>query len=186
LKRVIFLLAFAACVFAAEEHGGGHGPANLDAWKWANFALLVGLLGYLIYKKGGAFFAGRTASIRKDLDESARIKAEAEARYAEVEGRLARLDAEVASLRGQAQSESKAEGERVRQQTGRDMAKIRAQAEQDIATAAKAARQDLRAYAAELAVSLAEQKIRARLTPEADAALVAGVARDLRHEARLS
>ena len=67
----------------------------------------------------------------------------------------------------------------VREETQREMDKIRKQAEQDIAAAAKAATQELREHAAKLAVALAEQKIRAELTPEVDAELVAAVAADL-------
>lgn len=200
MKRVIFLsivlLLFLSSGVVAQEHGapplaeqagehgqaeahGEHGAANLDFFKWINFAILAGIIGYFAYKKGGAFFAGRTAMIRRDLEESARMKQEAEARYAEVERRLAALATEVEALRAQARAESASESDRVREETSRHMAKLRAQAEQDIVAAGNAARQQLRAYAAELAIGMAEQKIRTRLTPEADAALIAAAAADL-------
>lgn len=200
MKRVIFLsivlLLFLSSGVVAQEHGapplaeqagehgqaeahGEHGAANLDFFKWINFAILAGIIGYFAYKKGGAFFAGRTAMIRRDLEESARMKQEAEARYAEVERRLAALATEVEALRAQARAESASESDRVREETSRQMAKLRAQAEQEIVAAGNAARQQLRAYAAELAIGLAEQKIRTRLTPEADAGLIAAAAADL-------
>ncbi len=200
MKRVIFLsivlLLFLSSGVVAQEHGapplaeqagehgqaeahGEHGAANLDFFKWINFAILAGIIGYFAYKKGGAFFAGRTAMIRRDLEDSARMKQEAEARYAEVERRLAALATEVEALRAQARAESASESDRVREETSRQMAKLRAQAEQEIVAAGNAARQQLRAYAAELAIGLAEQKIRTRLTPEADAGLIAAAAADL-------
>ncbi|HWR49799.1 MAG TPA: ATP synthase F0 subunit B [Bryobacteraceae bacterium] len=203
MKRLIFLLLLSLCLTAsavAQEHqataapehqaargeshgegghGGGHSASNLGMWKWINFAILAGIIGYAFYKKGGAFFSGRTAEIRRDLDSSAKLREEAEARYADVERRLAKLGDEIAELKQRARTESEAEGHRLRQETERELAKIRSQAEQDIESTATAAQQDLRAYAASLAVALAERKIRERLTPETDAALVGGVAADI-------
>ncbi len=159
-----------------EETGHARGETSMDLWKLANFAILMGIFGYVAYKKGGAFFRGRTENILRDLEASARMKKGAEERYAEVAKRLAAVGTEIELLREQAREESAAEGERVRDETRREMEKIRAQAEQEIASASKAAMQELREHAAKLAVAMAEQKIRARLTPEADAALVAAAA----------
>jgi F-type H+-transporting ATPase subunit b len=163
---------FGAVLMAAEEHGSGGGHGTLDFWKWINFALLVGIFAYFLYKKAGGFFRTRTGEIVRDLKEAARQKTEAEARYAEIDRRLASLGAEIEALRGKAREESAAEHERLRRDTERDLAKIQAQAEQEIAAASKAARQALRAYSAELAVELAQEKLQARITPESDDALV--------------
>jgi len=152
---------------------------HITAWKLANFILLAGGLGYLIYKKGGAFFRARSEQIRKGIAEAARFKEEAEARYADIEQRLAGLTAEIEHLRKTAREESAAEGERVRLETERNLKKIQAQAEQEIASASKAARQDLRAYSAELAIRLAEQRIRARMTAEIEDQLVASTIAEL-------
>src|SRR4051812_23186572 len=59
---------------AAEEEGG------MEIWKWANFLILAGALGYLIGKNAGPFFAARTASIRKDMEDSLAQRQAAEAR----------------------------------------------------------------------------------------------------------
>ena len=158
------------------EHGGG---GRTDLWKWINFALLAGALGYFIAKKSGAFFGARSEQIRSGLAEAARLKQEAEARYAETERRLANISADIEQLRRQAREESTAEGDRVRRETERELQKTQAQAEHEISAAAKAARQELRAYSAELAIDLARQKIRRRMTPELDGALVASVAGQL-------
>ena len=65
-----------------------------------------------------------------------------------------------------------AEGERVRQETLQQVNKVRANAEQEIVSAGKAARHELKAYAAELSVKIAEEKVRSRMTPDADGRLV--------------
>ena len=94
--------------------------------------------------------------------------------------RLANLEKDIAALRGQSETEAKVETERMAQQTAAEISKIQAHAEQEIASAGKAARMALKRYAAELAVGLAEQKVRARMTPDTEDALVQGFVRNLK------
>jgi F-type H+-transporting ATPase subunit b len=154
----------------AAPHGETH--SNVDAWKWANFLILAGVLGYFIAKRGGAFFRSRQNEIRKGMADAEQARAEAEARLAEVDHRLANLGSEIEVLRRTAREEAAAEGERIRQQTGQRMAKIQVQAEQEIAAAVKAARAELKSYSAELSIGIARQKIRQRITPEGQNALI--------------
>jgi F-type H+-transporting ATPase subunit b len=169
------LAIWAPAAHAAENQGEG----SLAGWKWANFVVLAAGLGYLIGKNAGPFFAARSQQIRKDMVEAGDQRKEADARVAGVERRLADLGSEIAGLRAEAQTEAQAETSRMAQRTTLEMAKIQAQAEQEIASAAKAARSELKRYAAQLAVGLAERKIRDRMTPATEDALVAGFVRDL-------
>lgn len=159
---------------AAEEKG------SMDGWKWANFLLLAGGLGYLIGKNAGPFFAARTAGIRKDMEESLEQRRQAEARAADVERRLANMEADIAALRGEGERDARAEAERMERHTAAEIAKIQAHAEQEIASAGKAARMELKRHAADLAIELAEQKVRARMTPDAQDSLVQGFVRNLK------
>ncbi len=184
MKRVLTLtfaaLLVAVSLTAAEKANRSEGESDkLLLWKVANFVLLAGALGYVIYKKGGPFFAARTEAVRRDLEDAARANREAQERYAAVERRLANLGVEIETLKTQARAESGAEGERMRAESERAFGKIRVQLEQDIASAAKAARQELRVYAAELAVGLAERRIRERLTPDSESALLGAMLKDL-------
>jgi len=111
--------------------------------------------------------------------ESERTAEAAAARAAEVDRRLASLDTEIAALRAESQKESAAEVERFAQQTAAEIAKIGALGEQEIRTAQKAARLDLQCYAAQLAVDLAEQKVRARMDADTEDRLVGGFVRGL-------
>ncbi len=93
----------------AEKKGGAEKEESFAEkheleLKWANFLLLAGLLGYLIGKNAGPFFAARTAGIRKDMEESLRQREEAEAKAADVDRRLANLEKEIAALRGAGRS----------------------------------------------------------------------------------
>jgi len=148
-------------------------------WAWANFAILAGALGYLIAKKGGPWFASRSQAIRSGIAQAEEIRADAEARAAEVDRKLAGLQAEIEHLRGKARREQEAETERVRQQTAADLARIQEHAIREIDAAGKSARLELKRYAADLAINLAEQKIRRQMTPELQAGLVENFALDL-------
>ena len=165
----------AAPIFAADQEGGG-----LQIWKWANFVVLAGGLGYLIGKKGGPFFAARAVKIRQDIVAAGEARSQAEARAAEVDRRLANLEAEIAALRAASGKEEEAETGRFGRHTAAEIVKTQAQAEQEIAAAGKAARLELKRYCAELSVGLAEQKIRARMSPDTQDALVRGFVRDLK------
>jgi F-type H+-transporting ATPase subunit b len=157
---------------AAEEGGkAAEGETSQLLWKFANFAILAGLLGYFLYKKAGAFFRSRTEAIRNDIEEAGRLRREAEERAAGMERRIENLQAEIESLRAGARAEMAAENERLRLETEAGFEKMRRQAEQEIASAAKAARHEVQAHAAELAVDLAAGKLRALMTPTADEAL---------------
>jgi F-type H+-transporting ATPase subunit b len=179
VRMTVVAAMLAARSFAAEE-GGAEGDASLEMWKWANFLVLAAGIGYLIGKNAGPFFDARSMKIRKDMVEAGEVRNEAEARAAEMDRRLANLQNEIAALREEAQRETRAETERQAQQTASDIAKIQAHAEQEIAAAAKAARSELKRYTAELAVGLAEQKVRARMTPQTEDALVRNFAQDLK------
>jgi F-type H+-transporting ATPase subunit b len=183
-------LAFTSRPALAQEHEAAQQKAGEKeesfaekhelALKWANFLLLAGLLGYFIGKNAGPFFAARSAGIRKDMDESLRQREQAEAKAADVDRRLADLGEDIAALRGHSEAEAQAESERMAQHTTAEIAKIQAHAEREIASAGKAARMALKRYSAELAMALAEQKVRARMTPDTEDALVQGFVRNLK------
>jgi F-type H+-transporting ATPase subunit b len=186
--RVLLILCFAAIIsgaFAQEPEKPSEKPESFAEkheleLKWANFLILAGALGYLIGKHAGPFFAARSAGIRKDMVESQQQRAAAEAQAADVDRRLANLEKEIAALRGESQAEALSENQRMAQHTADEIAKIQTHAEREIASAGKAARMELKRYAAQLAVELAEQKIRARMTPQTQDALVRGFVRDLK------
>ncbi len=176
IAGVICLLAAAG--LAQERQGGGE--EGLTLWKWANFLVLAGALGYLIGKNAPSFFAARSLSIRKEIIEAEESRREAEERAAAVEKRLANLEAEIAALRRESHDEARAETQRLAQHTAAEIAKIQLHAEQEIAAAGKAARVELKRYAAGLAIELAERKVRARMTPGTQDSMVRSFVRDLK------
>ena len=179
--RLAILAACLAILGSAQEKEGGEGGGNSNQlWKWANFLVLAGALGYMIGKNAPSFFAARSQQIGKDMAEARTEREAAEARAAEVDRRLANLELEIASLRDRSKEEAQAETDRLAVHTATEIARIQARAEQEIVSAGKAARLELKRHAAELAIGLAEQKIRARMTPTTQDALVSSFVRDLK------
>jgi F-type H+-transporting ATPase subunit b len=148
-------------------------------WKWANFAILAIGLGYLIRKNVPPMFQKQSDDIQGALAEAAKIKQEAAAYAAGVEARLANLQSEIKQLRESAHSDMLAESERIRRETEHHAQRIREQSVQEIELVTRAAKAELRKYAAELAIGLAEQRIRSRMTPATQDQLVDGFLYDL-------
>jgi len=145
-----------------------------------NFAVVAGAMLWVFRSKLPGVFRSRTGLIRKAMDEARKASEDANRRLGEIEARLGRLDTEISGMRQAAETEAAAEEQRIRAASEEDKRKIVEAAEQEIATAARLARRDLTAYAADLAVSLAQKKIQVDLA--SDQALVRGFANGLSDE----
>jgi F-type H+-transporting ATPase subunit b len=135
-----------------------------------NFAVIFFAIGGLLRKMLPGYFNGRTATIQKGIEEARKMSEDARRRLADVEGRLSRLDTEIAGMKQEADENAKAEEQRLMAAGEEERRRIVISAEQEIEMAANTARRELKSYVAELAVELAEKKI--RVTKDADEALV--------------
>lgn len=151
-----------------SEEGGPEMPG----WMWINFAILIGGLSYLGAKSVPALLRARDAEIQHGIEEAARKKREAEARSAEIERRLTGLGAEIENLRETVRKEMSAEADRLQHETERLIRRIQEQAQQEIGFLTKSATQQLRTYSAELALDLAEQRMRNLINPQTQHELV--------------
>jgi F-type H+-transporting ATPase subunit b len=177
LKRYLLALAVAATPLLAAESGPAEN-SSLEMWKWVNFLILAGLIGWLIVKQGGPALAARSREIGEGLAAGEKAKAEADARAAEVQAKLSTLAAEIASMQAGAREELARESDRIRAESQKEIARIHQQLEQEVASAGKIARLEVQRFAAKLAIDLAEQKVRARMTPDVQAALLQGFVDD--------
>ena len=178
MKRLVLALVLTLAPAMAQEHRGEaaaaeghHEEGNTALWKWVNFGILAALLGWAIAKHAPPFFEGRIAEIQKEINEAKQVRQEAEARANAIEKRLANLDTELASLRADARHEMESESTRIQDETKRMMARSGEQAEQEIASMSKTAETELRREAARLALELAEKKLKARMSPDAESSL---------------
>lgn len=171
LLLVILLAAPLATLRAAEGSGGEQANGSGTIFKWLNFVLVFGALGYFLRKPLKQAFADQRAAIRGAIEEARQARAHSQQRLAEVEARLARLEQEVEALRQEAGVNAAAEKQRIQEAARREADRILATTRAEIDSTTRAARLELRAYSARLAVSLAEQRLRQQLTPDLHAAL---------------
>jgi len=169
---IVFFSAFGASARAAE--GAESNPAEETigtVFKWLNFAIIFGGLGYIIARKGPAFFRARAEVISSAMTHAAAAKAEADRQLREAEEKLGRLDQEIAELRAASQREAAAEAERLRAATRAEIEKIHRAAKAEIEAAERAARTELKALAARAAVERAGALLRQRITADTHAQL---------------
>ena len=142
-----------------------------------NFAVIAGGIAYLMKKHLPGAFRNRTASIQRGMAEAQKASTDAQRRLGEIENRLSRLDAEIAAMREAAEREAASEEAKIRAAAEEDTRKIIESAEQEIAAAANVARRELKAYAADIAVGLAQQQL--HLDANTDEALIKSFASQL-------
>ncbi|HTU34770.1 MAG TPA: ATP synthase F0 subunit B [Candidatus Acidoferrum sp.] len=142
-----------------------------------NFVVVALVVIWAARKCLPGMFMSRTAGIQKAILEAKKSSEEARNRLAEVEQRLMRLDGEIARMRDAADKEAAAEEIRIQASVAEEAARIVEGARQEIASAAKSARRQLTAYAAELAVGLAQKQI--HIDPSSDRTLVHNFAEGL-------
>ena len=181
MKRLLPLFLLASVVCFAQEKGGASDD-SLDFWKWANFAVLAIGLGYLLFKNLPPFFSARSSSIQKEIAEAQKLKQESEQRSAAILKRVSSLGADIEAFRVQSRAEMEREGERIREEAAAHIRKLNDQAQSEIESAGKTARRELRAYAADLALELAAQRIHGRLNAATEATLVDGFVGDLKRQ----
>ena len=142
-----------------------------------NFAVIAAILIWAGRKYLPGIFRDRTAAIQKAMQEAQMASEEARRKLAEIETRLQKLDVEIGMMRNAIEKEGAAEEARIQAAAQEDARKIVVSAEQEILAAAKAARRQLTAYAADLAVGLAQKQI--RIDAATDQALVRNFAGQL-------
>jgi F-type H+-transporting ATPase subunit b len=153
----------------AEGHTGEeqHGDSPWAfAGKIFNFAVLVGVLVYLLREPVRVYVANRGTQIRTDLVTAAAMKDEATRQMAEIDQKLKQLPAELDRLRAGGQQEIAAEQARIEQAAAAESDRLLQQTRREIELQLRGVRRDLVAHAADLAVQVARERIRSRITTD--------------------
>lgn len=166
---VLFVLA--GCLLGAEPLLAADGSEGgwgiwLFIGRLFNLAVVVGLLVWVARKPLANFYASRSESIREQLAEAQRARAEAEAKLAEIESKMSRLDQELGEMKAAAEKDAELEYKRLVEAADEESRKIVGKAKEEIDGITREAYLDLKAHAAELAVTLAGQKIKGQITEE--------------------
>lgn len=160
-------LPLAALLFAAPHAFAQetHGPAPLDPvtiWKVANTALFIIGLGWMIWKYGPSFFNARSASIQKAIQDATGLKIEADFRYSEIDRKMAGLADEIRKIRQQAAIELERDHARFHDETRAEIEHIHHNVLADIEGFRQESTLKLRRHAAQLAIQLAEHRLKDR------------------------
>jgi F-type H+-transporting ATPase subunit b len=123
----------------------------------------VGALAFVLRKPLADFFAQRSASIRKGLEEGRKALEASQAQLKTVEEKLLHLEEEIAAFKASAAREMEAERQRLKLAAAEEAEKILQSARAQTEAAVRAAKLELKSYAAAQAVELAEEIIRRRL-----------------------
>jgi F-type H+-transporting ATPase subunit b len=164
LTASVALLPAAAALASAEEGGGG---VDWMGWVWkvVNFAILI----FVLVKFGGpafrSFLQKRTEAIEKSLEEARQARELAEKALAEVQERLKYKDAEIQEIIDAAKLSGEKEREALIKEGEKMSARIIEQARANMEFELKQAREAVKAEAVGLAMELAENKLKEKMTP---------------------
>ena len=164
LAGLIILLP--SLIYAMEE--GGKEGAHWMSWVWKilNFAVLVFILIRFLGKPMREYFKKRTEIIEQSLKEAREAKELAEKALKEVQEKLALKDQEIERIVNSARQTGESEKETLIRQGEEMSEKIKEQAKLNIEMELKNAKAALRAEAADLAIKLAEKRLKEELTEE--------------------
>lgn len=163
---VVVVLGLVGVCLAAEGHGGGEGKVWDFVARAMNFALLLGLLIFLVRKPIAAGLRGRAEQIRRELEELEARRAEAQRAYEEMARRLKDAEAEQERILAEFRAMGEKEKEKILAEARNMAERIRAQAQWTIEQEVARAKAELRQEVAEMSAAVAEELIKAKITPE--------------------
>ena len=163
-------LLLGLATLAMASAGGGHASEGVllkdFLYRCLNFAVVLGILGYFALKPIKKALGDRKEHVVKTLEEARKSRAEAEARYQEVEAKLKAANADIEQVYSAIREEGEAERQKIIANAVTMAEKIQAEAEKSAQRAVENASLQLRAEAASLAVQLAEQLIKKNISSE--------------------
>ncbi|NWF75992.1 MAG: F0F1 ATP synthase subunit B [Nitrospirae bacterium] len=173
LRTLILPLFISGIVFTSYAFGssGGEEAAHTPLWKdymWKiiNFAVLIIILWKFAKKPFQNFLKNRTELIEKTLNEAKAAKEAAMKALQEVEERLKTKDAEIESVISASRRAGEQERDKIIAETEKLKEKILEQAKTNIQFELKHAKEQIKAEAVNLAIELAEKKIKDKITKE--------------------
>jgi F-type H+-transporting ATPase subunit b len=128
-----------------------------------NFAIFLGIMSRLAWKPLKQYMADRHDSIAKDLDEAAKLRAEAEKTLEKYQEKIAGIDREIDTLLAQIKKEAEAEKVRIIANAEADAKRLKEDAERQIAAEIDRARRELRRGVIEAAIGAAEESLKKQI-----------------------
>ncbi len=167
LASLLFAVLVPSLAMASGGHEGGEGKDWVNfAWRVLNFAIIAGILYWLLADKIKSFFGGRREEIRTALEEARRAKEEAQRKFEEYSAKLDKATEEIDGVYAMIKSQGEAEKQKILEDAKKAAEKMKedtqARMEQEIQ---KASRQ-LRLETIQLSVQVAEDILKRNIKPE--------------------
>ena len=161
----------------AAEASGQEAPAAHDSWapviaKAVNFLLLVGLLVYFLRAPVMGYLDSRIGKVREDLVTAAQTREAAVRQLAQIDAKLAALPAEIEALKRRGAEDLVTERARIEQEAEAERRRLLEHTRREIEMRLRLAKRELLELAANLAVAVATERIKASITPQDQARLV--------------
>jgi F-type H+-transporting ATPase subunit b len=162
-----------AAAAASGEKEPAHEQTLLQSVaKLANFGILAGVLVYFLRGPITSHLSSRALAIRQDLVTAAKMRNTATEQLAAIDRKLKTLPAELDALKQQGAQDVAAEQARIAEAAATDRDRLLQQTRHEIEMRLRVARRELTAHAAQLAVNVAEARIRRSITTDDQLRLV--------------
>ena len=166
---ILLLVPFVIFMASEEEHS-----SNFKGFlgKTVNFIVLIGALIYFLSKPLRTMLEKRATDIKHAMKEAKDSRKEAEERLKEMRKRLSGLEDEITKIKGEAEVNGQKEKERIKKLARTEAERIKLFARQEIEMHTNASIKKLREHTADLAIKLAHERIKKKLTPETQSSLL--------------
>ncbi len=167
------LLVAVPLVLAGATEEASHSSAAMDfLGKVVNFVILFGGLTFVVRKPIKALLTKRTGDVAESIRRAETGRSEAESRAESSRAKLAGLGDEVGALKTAAEEDGRRETGRIARAARDEAERLKKLTRQELDEQVRLGVRELKSYAAARATDLARERIRARLTPETQAALI--------------
>ena len=172
LHRVAVTLAITLMPAVALASGDDGAIITSTIFHAINLAILIGIIVYFGRKPVGAFLSARKAKVTHDLEEAARLRAEAQELLTRYQGQIASLDTEREALMADYRAMGESERDRIIAAANREADRIAKETENSMEREVTRAKAALEAEVIELAAQIAERALREKLDTRGHAKLV--------------
>ena len=189
MKWKYFALAIGAtffltgAAFASEQGSSTFWVLWNNGWRVINFIILLFLIVKMAKKPLGEFLAGRKDDISRDLSEAEEILQASEAEYDEIEKKIAELDTQVAGIKDLIENQGRKQKDKLIKDANSMSKRIIEEAKARSQFELNKARQKFTEDLVETAITIAEEKIREKITKKDQEKLILDYIKGIREAA---
>ncbi|MCC6528069.1 MAG: ATP synthase F0 subunit B [Polyangiaceae bacterium] len=162
-RTLALALGLAALPTTALAAGDGSWSFKIEGLYIIDFVIFVGLLVWLVRGPARKFIRARYERMTSEMQAASRLKAEADAKLAEVERLFAALSQDIQTIREQFKADGERERARILAETEAQAAKLRAGVEKQIEQETAALKETLSNELVTAVLTATEAKVKAKV-----------------------